>query len=57
MRWDSNPAGLSRYRYGIEDHYDLILVDEPRVLTDNELIDVGVIVKRGRFLREFTHLT
>ncbi|KAL5005000.1 hypothetical protein ScPMuIL_018456 [Solemya velum] len=46
VQWDVT-NNKERYRYGVEDLYDLLLVDEPRVLTVDDLILVGTVVKRG----------
>lgn len=35
------------YPYGIHGHFAVKIVDEPRILPEDQLIDVGCLVKRG----------
>ncbi|KAL3867394.1 hypothetical protein ACJMK2_044600 [Sinanodonta woodiana] len=46
VTWD-NTLTCKKYRCGEGGVYDVLLVDEPRVLKENELIQVGCLVKRG----------
>ncbi|XP_067666499.1 uncharacterized protein [Haliotis asinina] len=46
VRWDLNDSNC-RYRYGYEEQFDVLLVDNSRHLAANELIEIGVKVKRG----------
>ena len=49
VEWDKNDR-VNVCRYGHDGAFDLLLVDEPRVLSKFEPIAVGCIVKKGRFL-------
>ncbi|XP_046572310.1 uncharacterized protein LOC124280417 isoform X3 [Haliotis rubra] len=46
VRWDLYDSNC-RYRYGYEEQFDVLLVDQSRRLAANELIEIGVKVKRG----------
>lgn len=46
VEWDAN-AHINIYRYGGEGAFDLLLIDEPRILSKTETIAVGCIVKKG----------
>lgn len=43
--WDNGQQ--YHYPYGIHGHFAVMVVDEPRLLRDDQLIDVGCLVKRG----------
>ncbi|XP_046350586.1 uncharacterized protein LOC124131384 isoform X2 [Haliotis rufescens] len=45
--WDFNST-FCRYRYGYENNYDLLVQDTARYLCDDELIEIGNKVQRGR---------
>ncbi|XP_046572291.1 uncharacterized protein LOC124280410 isoform X2 [Haliotis rubra] len=45
--WDFNST-CCRYRYGYENNYDLLVTDTARYLCDDELIEIGNKVQRGR---------
>lgn len=46
--WDLNDK-LCRYRFGFENKYDINVVeDKPRTLKEDELIEVGCRVRRGK---------
>ncbi|XP_071117239.1 uncharacterized protein [Haliotis cracherodii] len=46
VQWDLSYSNC-RYRYGYEEHFDVLLIDQPRRLATHELIEIGVKVKRG----------
>lgn len=43
--WDN--GNRYPYPYGFHDDFAVTVVDEPRILPDDQLIDVGCLVKRG----------
>ncbi|XP_052698924.1 uncharacterized protein LOC128176552 [Crassostrea angulata] len=43
------------YPYGIHGHFAVKIVDEPRILPEDQLIDVGCLVKRGDDWRDNGH--
>lgn len=43
--WDNGHRYL--YPYGIQGRFAVMVVDEPRVLQRDQLIEVGCLVKRG----------
>ncbi|KAK3610175.1 hypothetical protein CHS0354_038813 [Potamilus streckersoni] len=47
VTWDNNDA-LGNYSFGEGGEYDVLVVEEPRVLKERELIQVGSLVKRGQ---------
>ncbi|XP_071117144.1 uncharacterized protein [Haliotis cracherodii] len=47
VRWDFNSDRNYQYSYGYEGQYDVLLVDSPRRLTSEELIEIGIKVQRG----------
>ncbi|KAL3865871.1 hypothetical protein ACJMK2_043220 [Sinanodonta woodiana] len=49
--WDNYDSGgnnFNMYRYAVDGHFDVIPVEEPRVLAPGERIAVGCKVKRGK---------
>ena len=46
VEWDAN-GQVNIYRYGDGGAFDLLLVEEPRILSKFEAIAVGCIVKKG----------
>nr|XP_034323091.1 uncharacterized protein LOC105333516 isoform X1 [Crassostrea gigas] len=51
--WDNGHR--YRYPYGIFGHFAVKIVDEPRILPEDQLIDVGCLVKRGDDWRDNGH--
>ena len=47
VEWDAD-GHTNVYRYGEGGAFDLLLVDEPRILSKFETIAVGCCVKRGK---------
>lgn len=45
IMWDNGNRYL--YPYGIQGRFAVMVVDEPRVLQRDQLIEVGCLVKRG----------
>lgn len=45
--WDNGNRYPYPYGSGFHDDFAVTVVDEPRILPDDQLIDVGCLVKRG----------
>ncbi|XP_065942595.1 uncharacterized protein [Magallana gigas] len=53
VMWDN--GNRYPYPYGFHDDFAVTVVDEPRILPDDQLIDVGCLVKRGDDWRDNGH--
>lgn len=49
--WDNGHQ--CQYPYGIQGRFAVIVVDEPRILQRDQLIEVGCLVKRGTKVYKF----
>ena len=49
VEWDVD-GHINIYRYGGDGAFDLLLVDDPRIVSKAEPIAVGCIVKKGTCL-------
>lgn len=50
VQWDTETTTYRKYHCGVNGGLEVVIVEEPRVLIDDQLIAVGCRVKRGKHI-------